>query len=68
MWFNIAFDILKYDEIWFWRWFMFEGDLWALKCLLWNLELRYDLWLLRRVRNFLVCFMNYEVEMLLNNA
>jgi len=42
----------------------FDDDLWALKYVLWNWELRYVLWLLRKVKDFIICFMNYEGEML----
>jgi hypothetical protein len=48
--------------------YYFYDDLWALKYVLWNCELRYVLWLLRRVKDCIVCFINYEGEMLLNNA
>lgn len=33
-----------------------------------KLGIKICLWLLRRVNDFNICFMNYESEMLLNNA
>jgi hypothetical protein len=48
--------------------YYFYDDLWALKYVLWNRELRYVLWLLRRVKDFIICFMNNEGEMLFNDA